>query len=83
MTDEVMMTKEAVSFVLETYDITPYRLAKNLGLQPIMISNYLDNGVRMGKDTAKRFHALYGIEIADIYQRRKNDTKATPVETGK
>ncbi len=71
-----MKTKAAVLQVLNDNSISRYRLAKNLKVQPIMISNYINKGTRMGVVTATQFEAVYGITISDVYDTRcDNDTK--------
>lgn len=68
-----MNTREAVMVVLLREGISKYRLAKNLGIQPIMVDNYLGpKSTRMSKPTADKFTSLYNIEISDVYQSRKN-----------
>jgi len=47
-----------------------YAMAKALGVQPIMINNYMHKGTRMSTDTANKFTELYQIEITDIYDNR-------------
>ena len=66
-----MLTKDAVFRVLSTEGISKYRLAKEIGVQPIMIDNYLDHGTRMGVATAKKFTEVYAIEVDDIFNNRK------------
>jgi len=75
-----MLTKDAVIKVLNDEGITPYRLAKNIGVQPIMINNYIGKGTSMGVKTAAKFTALYSIDIDDIFDNRKiiDGALATP-----
>lgn len=74
-----LTTKEAVIFVLRDKDISKYRLAQTLGIQPIMVDNYMNN-TRMGKKTADKFETLYDIEISDVYNNRKpvDGSEASP-----
>jgi len=65
-----MNTKDAVLQVLNEQDISRYRMAKELNIQPIMIKNYIDKGTRMGVKTAAKFLDLYNIEISDIFKNR-------------
>lgn len=70
-----MKTKDAVRKVLVDNDMSMYRLAKHLKLQPIMIKNYIAKGTRMSGRTACKFKELYGITISDVYNARtRNDT---------
>lgn len=61
-----MNTKDAVHHVLVTTRKSKYRLARDLGVAPIMIDNYL-NGTRMGVERAKTFLDLFNIVIEDVY----------------
>ena len=62
-----LTTKDAVISVLEGTRWSKYKLAQELGVRPIMISNYLKQGTKMGKATAERFTAKFDITISDIY----------------
>ena len=61
-----MKTRDAVIHVLKEEGISKYKMAKDIGVQPIMINHYL-NKCRMRQDTANRFQLVYGIEIDDVY----------------
>ena len=61
-----MNTKEAVLAVLSRHSISKYRLAKTIGVQPIMIDRYL-TGTRMGVKPCREFEREYLIEIDDVY----------------
>lgn len=61
-----MNTKEAVIHVLQKEGISKYKLAKVIGVSPIMIDCYLFK-TRMRNETAAKFFTAYGIEIADTY----------------
>jgi len=62
----VLLTRTAVLKVLKETGMSKYRLAKELGIQPIMINNYLKK-TRMGKVTAERFELIFNIRIKDVY----------------
>ena len=65
----MMTTRKAVIKVMVMHKKSRYRIAKDLGISPIMITNYLkeeDNSV-MGTKTADKFFAIYNIEISDIF----------------
>lgn len=66
---EHMNTKQAVISVLKETKRSKYWLAKQLGVQPIMISNYIRERKpsRMSKPTADTFEQLFGITIDDVY----------------
>lgn len=64
-----LTTKEAVKLVLTETKCSKYRLAHNLGVQPIMITNYLRKvkPSKMSIPTAAKMEQLYSINITDIY----------------
>lgn len=62
-----MNTYEAISYVLKEEGISKYKLAHEIAISPIMVSNYLTKGTRMRKDTAARFKARYNIDVTDSY----------------
>lgn len=62
----MMNTHDAVLHVLKEEGISKYRLAKVIGVQPIMIDNYLFK-TRMRQATADKFETAYGIKIDDVY----------------
>ena len=77
-----LTTKAAVLFILADRKISKYRMAKDIGVQPIMIDNYSGpRGTKMGEATAKRFEDIYGIEIIDTYTVRKNNGSETSSNT--
>lgn len=66
-----LTTESAVIHVLvNAMANSKYHLATMLQIRPIMISNYLHKGTRMGRTTADKFEALYDIEITDVYDPR-------------
>jgi len=64
-----LTTKAAVMKVLNEKKVSAYRLAKNIGVTPNMISNYL-TGSRMRQNTANKFADKYDIIITDVYVGR-------------
>jgi len=68
---EVMTTKEAVMHVLSFELVqSKYALAKHvLGVQPIMIDNYMKN-TKMSTATAEKFLDQFDIAISDAYDGR-------------
>lgn len=71
--DTLIMTgREAIRYVAFHFGVpSKYALAKSLSdkdlvVQPIQISNYI-NGTRMSKKVAERFNETYGIIISDAY----------------
>jgi predicted transcriptional regulator len=62
-----MPTKEAVQTILKENRWSKYRLAKQLGVRPIMIDNYLKT-TRLGGENADKFKSRFDIEITDAYR---------------
>lgn len=60
-----MTTQEAVRYVLKTYNLSMYAVAKAIQISPIMVGHYKYGRNKMGVETAKRFQATYDIEITD------------------
>lgn len=62
-----MKTSEAVLEVLQTRNLSKYRLAKDLGVVSSTSINQWLAGTRMSDTVAKKFKELYGIEICDSF----------------
>lgn len=76
-----LTTRKAVIKVLQDNRWSNYRLAQELGLRPIMITNYLreHKPSKMSSRTALNFERLFDIEITDPFDPRavrkiKDDT---------
>ena len=61
-----LTTKEAVQVLLDS-GMSKYRLAKNLGLAPTSINQYL-KGTKMSEATAKVVKAEYNITVTDCFK---------------
>lgn len=68
-----LTTKQAVLKVLRDMHWSKYKLAQEMGVRPIMISNYLkdEKPTKMSGRTADRFEDTFGIEITDAYRPTK------------
>lgn len=64
-----LATGEAVAKVLKMKNISKYKMAQQIGVSPIMISNYL-SGSKMRQKIADTFETYYGIEISDVFTGR-------------
>lgn len=58
-------TKEAIEFILYTYNMSKYKLAKDLNAFPSSINQWL-KGTRMSKPYADLIFELYDITITDV-----------------
>lgn len=64
-------TRQAVKYLLDNNLVTSkYALAQILGMQPIMIDNYLKKGTRMGELPSEIMHIAFNIIITDTYRKR-------------
>ena len=57
-------TKEAIQFIIDTYGLTKYRIAMQLGASAVSVSQWLNN-TRMSKPYARVILKLYKITITD------------------
>jgi len=65
----MMTTRKAIIKVMVMHNKSRYRIAKDLEVSPIMITNYLkeEGNSVMGVKTANKFFNIYNIEISDIF----------------
>jgi len=74
MKGKIMTTiKEVLEDIIST-GVTKYRLAKNLGVEPIMIDRWINQKVKtMRTDCAMKLHDIYGKDIDILFiSQRKN-----------
>ena len=62
--------REAIIHLVNDRELSKYRIAKELGVQPIMINKYLD-GSRPRQGAADRMEDTYGIEVTNVYKPAK------------
>lgn len=64
-----LTTQKAIEHLVFT-GYSKYRIAKMLGVQPIMLTHYERGHIRMSQVTADKMRAYYGIIITDAKVRK-------------